>query len=297
MAGEVTYSYDRAGRLVAAQYGSNTVSTYSYDLNGNLLNRATASATDADVQIEKSSDFFAITVGFDLNFTLAVSNAGPHPATGVTVTDPLPFGLVFSSGNASQGAFAYSNNTVIGDLGVLPAGAAASVTFAALPGVTNLTTNTAMVAANQADPNLANNSSSTLNRGLDPIFDSDGDGMANWWEERNGLNPFSSLGDDGANGDLDLDGVLNIDEWVADTRPNDNTSFPRIDAVEMQPGSLSLFFESSPIRIHLGQSGDALNPSVFNTFEAIPGTGRPISVTDTNHSGTNRFYRLEYREP
>ena len=111
-----------------------------------------------------------------------------------------------------QGAFPYSNNTVSGDLTVLPAGAAASVTFAALPGATNLTTNTAMAVADQADPNLANSTSSTQSHGLDPIFDSDGDGMANWWKERNALNRFSSLGNDGANGDLDIGGILDIDE-------------------------------------------------------------------------------------
>ncbi len=60
---------------------------------------------------------------------------------------------------------------------------------------------------------------------------------------------------------------------------------------------MTLFFESSPTRIHHGQPGDDLNPSSFNTFEAVPGNGRTLSVTDTNNAGTNRFYRLEYKEP
>jgi len=293
-AGTVDYSYDAAGRLVAADYGSNAVSVFTYDLNGNLLNRTTAPATNADVRLSKSSDSSAITIGFDLNFTLAVSNAGPNVATRVKVTDPLPFGLVFSSGSASQGTFSFASNTVFGDLGVLPPGNVATVSFAALPAITNLMTNTAIASAATFDPNLANNTSSTLNQGLEPIFDSDGDGMPNWWESRYGLNSFSSSGSDGADGDLDLDGVSNFNEWIADTRANDATSFFHIETISVNSGVTTLGFQSSPIRVYQGLFTPDLNAALTN-FTSFNGNGTLMFIIHTN--GDGGFYQLQAEAP
>jgi hypothetical protein len=49
--------------------------------------------------------------------------------------------------------------------------------------------------------------------------DTDGDGLTNAWETQWGLNPNSADGDNGAAGDPDDDGVLNIDEKNAGTHP------------------------------------------------------------------------------
>lgn len=53
------------------------------------------------------------------------------------------------------------------------------------------------------------------------LKDSDGDGMPDWWELSKGLNPLSSLGDNGGTGDPDLDGLPNIAEYLAGTNPFD----------------------------------------------------------------------------
>jgi uncharacterized repeat protein (TIGR01451 family) len=110
-AGKVKYTYDGAGRLVAADYG-NIGTTFLYDQNGNLLSRTSALATNADVRLSKTSDITGRTVGFNITYTLTVTNAGPTLATGVTVTDSLPFGVVFSSASASQGSVSFANRTV-----------------------------------------------------------------------------------------------------------------------------------------------------------------------------------------
>ncbi len=46
-------------------------------------------------------------------------------------------------------------------------------------------------------------------------FDSDGDGLPDGWEEAYGMNPLGDAGADGAYGDPDQDGLVNIDEFEA----------------------------------------------------------------------------------
>lgn len=47
------------------------------------------------------------------------------------------------------------------------------------------------------------------------IIDSDGDGLPDWWETANRLNPGSAVGNDGAWGDPDMDGLNNRSEYLA----------------------------------------------------------------------------------
>ena len=72
--------------------------------------------------------------------------------------------------------------------------------------------------------------------GADSYFaDTDGDGMVNGWEKANSLNPnhFSD-----APQDPDGDGASNIDEFKADTLPNQGNSVLRIsDLKQLHPGS------------------------------------------------------------
>ena len=44
-------------------------------------------------------------VGERVRFTVALTNAGPDPATSVEVSDLLPAGMVFDSGKPSQGSY------------------------------------------------------------------------------------------------------------------------------------------------------------------------------------------------
>ncbi|MDY6844151.1 MAG: PKD domain-containing protein, partial [Thermodesulfobacteriota bacterium] len=53
--------------------------------------------------------------------------------------------------------------------------------------------------------------------------DTDEDGMPDWWEIANNLNPSI----DDASQDLDGDGYTNLEEYLSDTDPNDDTSEPQ----------------------------------------------------------------------
>jgi len=66
-------------------------------------------------------------------------------------------------------------------------------------------------------------------------WDTDGDGLPDWWESLYTLNPNSSVGDHGASGDLDDDGMTNYEEFLAGTNPNDANS--RFEIIDMELGS------------------------------------------------------------
>lgn len=293
-AGKITYTYDGAGRLTAAQHGANSLATYLYDANGNLLNQTTAPATNADVRLTKTSNFTGSTVGTPITYILTVTNAGPTAVTDVTVTDPLPFGVLFTSASASQGSVSFANRVVTADIGVLSAGGSATVNIVIFHGITNTATNIAIVTASTPDPNLANNTASRATSGLGPINDNDGDGMPNWWETLYGLSAFSSSGNNGADGHFDSDGVRNFDEWVADTNPNNSNSVFRVELVSVDAGVTTLQFQSSPIRRYNAQFAPDLD-TAFTNFLTFNGTGLPISLLHTNGGGG--FYRLQAEVP
>jgi uncharacterized repeat protein (TIGR01451 family) len=111
----------------------------------------------ADLAIAKVDSRDPSPAGRNLTYTLNVTNNGPNPATGVTVTDTLPSGLSARSSSASQGSYS-GTTTVTCALGDLASGASATVTIVVRPSSEGTITNTASVAGNQPDPNSANNS-------------------------------------------------------------------------------------------------------------------------------------------
>jgi len=58
--------------------------------------------------------------------------------------------------------------------------------------------------------------------------DWDGDGLPDDWELANGLNPNSSAGNNGANGDPDGDGMTNLQEFLAGNESARSAERPQI---------------------------------------------------------------------
>jgi hypothetical protein len=69
------------------------------------------------------------------------------------------------------------------------------------------------------------------------ILDSDGDGLPDHWELAYGMNPLNNIGNQGTEGDFDLDGASNFDEYQAGTIPNDPTSVFRLAIKRESPDS------------------------------------------------------------
>jgi uncharacterized repeat protein (TIGR01451 family) len=151
-------------------------------VSGTLTNTATATATEsdpntgnntatatttvnaaaADLSITKSASATSVLVGQNITYSIGVSNAGPQPATNVTITDPVPVGTTFVSASSSQGSCSQASGVVTCALGSLAVSGSATATITVTASSAGTTTNTASVSASEGDPNGTNNSASAI---------------------------------------------------------------------------------------------------------------------------------------
>lgn len=99
--------------------------------------------------------------GETLTYTLVVRSFDSIPVTGIQVTDSLPFGVSYIDSNASQGGYDWL--TGIWNVGQIDSGgvAALTLTVQATTGGAPITNTATITAADQPDPNPANNTAST----------------------------------------------------------------------------------------------------------------------------------------
>jgi uncharacterized repeat protein (TIGR01451 family) len=109
-----------------------------------------------DVAVSTSAPAATVQAGLPVTFTLTVTNLGPNPAHGVTVTDTLPAGTAVV---AASGSFTVSGNVVTFAVPDLAAGASTSFTLTVLPAAPGPFTATAALSGHD-DPNRANNTAS-----------------------------------------------------------------------------------------------------------------------------------------
>lgn len=165
----------------------NTATVTADETDGNLANNTftatTAVVRKADLTITQTAAPNPVTTGDNVTYALTINNAGPYAATNVLVHDPLPAGMEFVSASTSAGTVSTTNSVVTATLGNLASGAVAIITITARATNSGSLVNSAMVAADEFDPNLANNTTSVttqVQRSRHTIWISDHDG---YWDD------------------------------------------------------------------------------------------------------------------
>ncbi len=113
-----------------------------------------------DLSLAQTDTPDPVNVADGLGYTLTAANSGPDGATGVTVIDTLPAGVVYQSASATQGACSEVSGVVTCVLGDMPAGSSATINIAVTaPFATGTITNNATISGNETDPINGNNAS------------------------------------------------------------------------------------------------------------------------------------------
>ncbi|WP_329196520.1 DUF7507 domain-containing protein [Streptomyces sp. NBC_01435] len=150
------------GRAAGGRQLRNTASASYENRLGDTPEPLTATSNEqvtqvnpaADLSVVKAADATTVTVGQTVTYRVTVHNAGPNQATGVTVTDRLPEGLVFLS---ADGPGSYDPATGRWSVGTLADGAGATLVLRAKATEAGSVVNTATVTANEKDPDTADN--------------------------------------------------------------------------------------------------------------------------------------------
>ncbi len=120
------------------------------------------------------------------------------------------------------------------------------------------------------------------------LADSDGDGLADAWEQTY----FGDATSGARNGDPDGDGMVNWQEQAAGTNPTNGASYLKIDSLAGS-GPATLMFGAVAGRAYALEMVDGLVPGGWSTLAALPArTTNWIATVVDPASGTNRFYRV-----
>ena len=142
----------------------------------------------------------------------------------------------------------------------------------------------------------------TGNTGRDP-YDSDNDGIDDSWEELYGLDPLDSTGINGADADLDGDGLTNLEEFYVGTDPNmvDTDGDSVSDALEDADGDNLLNHDELVIHGTLPNMVDTDDDGLTDweevtgvedtTYVRPPMSSPPVAVSDARSSRAPAAHR------
>ena len=275
---------------------------YQWRLNGSDLPGATSSTLIiTNVQVANGGDYTcAITDDIGTAFS-APARLSPlvtpiitQKPTDITVAAGSDFSLsIEATGNPLPFAYSWRRNlgsvVINTNFGNYRSNFITLNTATALLNLTNniVASNFQMRVVIYNDANRAPGITTTFN--ITVLADTDRDGIPDVIEQGLGLDP-NNLAD--AQGDLDLDGMRNRDEYLAGTDPIDSQSYLRIDQSTVA-NQTTLLVAAVSNRTYSVQFSDSLAAGSWNNLVRLAArpTNRVESIPDPTGT-TNRYYRV-----
>jgi hypothetical protein len=121
--------------------------------------------------------------------------------------------------------------------------------------------------------------------------DTDGDGMPDTWEQ---LYSFNILDPSDANGDEDMDGMTNLQEYLTGTHPRDNQSVLRLKVSLTPANAARVQFDAMSNLSYTMQFRNSAATGTWINLSNVPAvpTNRTVIVTNTVVPSSTRFYRV-----
>ncbi|HEY6844292.1 MAG TPA: DUF11 domain-containing protein [Thermoanaerobaculia bacterium] len=157
----VTLTLDPTLTQLSNEAGTTSETTSNAELT--LTNSSiTFSNPAADLSITNTPSSGPYGTGLPITYTITVSNAGPGPASGATMSDVIPAGTTFVSATPAQGSCS-GTSTVTCSLGTIASGGSATIALTlTLPSIPGPVSDTASASATTPDSNATNNSSTSV---------------------------------------------------------------------------------------------------------------------------------------